>query len=439
MLRRQSSWSVHALAVAITIGAAGCGSVSTPQPQSPDTTEKMRVAVESPKPPAAAAVDDHGHHVWKQTKRFYDQTGYHLAWSDGRKLRPQTAGLVNAIHAATADGLDPADYGVDRLDALRASFDPARAVDADLQFTTAYLLYASDLARGTIDPEEIDPHWHAAPLTLEPVNALQQGLEENRIEESLQRLAPTAAQYKGLKHQLALATNDPEKASRIAMNMERWRWLPDDLGSRYILVNIPAFHMDVVEDGKSVVAMKVVTGKKSSKTPVLADQMTSIVFSPYWNIPADIVEKEILPKNEKDPTYLDRMHIESDGQHYRQRPGAGNSLGLVKFIFPNHFNVYLHDTPSHSLFNHDERDLSHGCVRLERPADLAKYLLQDQPEWTDERIAAAMHAGVERAVTLKKPIPVYLAYFTAWEENGALQIVDDVYGYDQRHRKAVAE
>src|SRR5205085_2894329 len=157
-------------------------------------------------------------------------------------------------------------------------------------------------------------------------------------------------------------------------------------------------------------------GKATDPTPVLADRMTQIVFSPYWNIPPDIVQKETAPAARKNPEYLAKNNIEvvhaggkdanvvdpahvdwdaveSGELRLRQRPGAGNSLGLVKFVFPNHFNVYLHDTPAQSLFNRDERDLSHGCVRLERPTDLAEYVLRDQPEWTREKIDAAMHAG----------------------------------------------
>jgi murein L,D-transpeptidase YcbB/YkuD len=249
-------------------------------------------------------------------------------------------------------------------------------------------------------------------------------------------LGPSSPQYQGLKHQLALAhgRGDAAAVQQIAMNMERWRWLPDDLGGRYVLVNIPAFRLDVIESGRSVLDMKVVTGKKASPTPVLADQMTTVVFSPYWNIPQDIVRKEILPKVEKDPDYLEKNNMEADGEsgRYRQRPGKGNSLGGVKFLFPNHFNVYLHDTPSQSLFERVERDFSHGCVRLDEPDALAQYVLRDQPEWTPEKIAEAMRSGTERAVKLKQPLPIYLVYFTAWEEDGQLKTVPDVYGLDRR-------
>ena len=283
---------------------------------------------------------------------------------------------------------------------------PEQAIDFDLRATGAYLRYAWDLSRGTIDPEDIDPQWHAAARNVDLHNTLASAVGENRIGDSLAKLAPSSPQYLGLKSQLAKARagGDLDAAHQIAMNMERWRWLPDDLGARYLLVNIPAFRLDAIEDGKSVLDMKVVTGKKDSPTPVLVDRMTTVVFSPYWNIPDDIVEKEILPKVAHDASYLEKNNIEvaDESGRYRQRPGPGNSLGQVKFLFPNHYNVYLHDTPAQALFDRVERDFSHGCVRLDRPADLAKYLLRDQPEWTDTKIAEAMEAGDERSVALKQ-------------------------------------
>ena len=312
-----------------------------------------------------------------------------------------------------------------------------------MQCTYAYLSYAWDLAHGTIAPEEVMRGWHAAPRKIDLRKTLTDAVANNQVEQSLAQLAPTAEQYQGLKHQLAgqRAANNAEAVEQIAMNMERWRWLPRELPARYLLVNIPAFQLDAIENGKSVLAMRVVTGKKDNPTPVLTDEMTSVVFSPYWNIPPDIVTKEILPKLETDPAYLERnnMEVDESGERYRQRPGRGNSLGQVKFVFPNHYNVYLHGTPSQKLFDRVERDFSHGCVRLERPLDLAKYVLRDQPEWTEERIVTAMDSGNEQSVKLAQPLPIYLVYFTAWEENGALRIVPDVYGIDRRHDKAAVE
>jgi len=427
------------LLVLAAVATTSCSRAAVPSP--PETSNALRTAVEAKRPAFAAEDGDRGHHVWQEEQRFYRQNGYQLAWSDGKRPRGQMEDLIRAIRAADQDGLEPADYHVDELDASRrAPLTPEQAIEVDLRATYAYLRYGWDLTHGTVDPEDVNPQWHAAPRNVDLHNALGSGLGENRIAQSLQALAPASPQYQGLKHQLAQyrAKGDAEAVEQIAMNMERWRWLPDDLGSRYLLVNIPAYRLDAIENGKSVLEMKVVTGKKTSPTPVLSDRMTTVVFSPYWNIPSDIVQKEILPKAQKDPGYLERNNIEADeqGGRYRQRPGKGNSLGLVKFIFPNHFNVYLHDTPAQALFNRIERDFSHGCVRLDRPVDLAKYVLRDQPEWTDEKIDAAMHAGTERSVALKQPLPIYLVYFTAWEENGALERVPDVYGLDHRHSVA---
>ena len=436
------------------LAVASCGPSKREQAAARDA---LRAAVErKTRPPYVTG--DRDTHVWQETRRFYKQNDYSLVWSDGSRPRAALDSLIKAVGAADQEGLVPADYGIQELTRVRESFDPSRAVDADLRFTYAYMRYASDLAHGTIDPEDIDPQWHAAARDVDLHGALAQALDANRIEDSLRHLAPQAPQYQGLKHQLEkyralppngsshvaatgegkdVALTTAEAIELIAINMDRWRWLPDDPGSRYIIVNIPAFRLDVIEDGRSVLDMKVVTGKKDSPTPVLADRMTTIVFSPYWNIPRDIVEKEIAPKAEKDPTYLERENIEiDDSGRYRQRPGKGNSLGLVKFLFPNHYNVYLHDTPADALFTRVERDFSHGCVRLDQPLALAKYVLGDQPEWTEEKITAAMDSGTEQAVALKRPLPIYLVYFTAWDDRGTLQVRKDVYGYDRRHRAA---
>ena len=432
---------VSSLIFSLILAAAGCSRAPGPEARAA-YQQALRAVLESKAPPPGYAVaDNRGRRVWRDTQRFYEQNGHVLAWSDGKTPRTPMDGLVRAVRAADQDGLEPAEYGADELDRIRQAFDPSHAADTDVRFTYTYLRYASDLTHGTFDPETIDPQWHAAKRDNDLNAALDRGLADNGIEDSLQKLTPPAPQYRGLKHQLTLARSkgaSPETILQIAMNMDRWRWLPDDLGSRYLMVNIPAFRLDAIENGKSVLEMKVVTGKKDSPTPVLADEMTTVVFSPYWNIPSEIVSKEILPKLAADPGYLERNNIELDesGQRYRQRPGKGNSLGLVKFLFPNHFNVYLHDTPAGSLFARIERDFSHGCVRLERPLDLAKYVLRDQPEWTEERIVTAMNRGVEQSVALKQALPIYLAYFTAWEENGVLETRPDVYGLDRRHAKA---
>jgi murein L,D-transpeptidase YcbB/YkuD len=379
--------------------------------------------------PAYVGSDQRSNDAWNNTRAFYDSHGDAFVWSDDEKPNAKHASLTRAIVHASEDGLDPRDYDT-------GTFDPAQAAQSDVHATYAFFQYAADLSHGTIDPETINPQWHTSRRSTDVAAALNDALASGDVAGTLSRLAPRTAQYLGLKHHLADCA-DENCRQIVAMNMDRWRWLPDDLGSRYLVVNIPAFRLDAIEDGRSALRMKVVTGKKDNPTPVLSDDMTTIVFSPYWNIPDDIVKREMLPKLDQDPQYFERNNIEQDANgRYRQLPGKGNSLGGVAFIFPNHFNVYLHDTPSKALFNRIERDFSHGCVRVERPLDLAKYVLHDQPEWTEVRIKAAMARGVEQAVRLKTPLPIYLVYFTAWEENGTLRTVADVYGLDRRQRSA---
>jgi murein L,D-transpeptidase YcbB/YkuD len=241
------------------------------------------------------------------------------------------------------------------------------------------------------------------------------------------------------------------RVRQIEMNMERWRWLPRVLGERYILVNIPEMRLDVRDGGQVPLSMRVVVGKPDTQTPIFNDLMTHVVFAPYWNVPPDIAEKETMPSMLRDPAFLDRMNMEvvdakgnpidpasvdlaNAGEYrFRQRPGTSNALGLVKFMFPNQFDVYLHDTPADSLFARASRSFSHGCVRVEQPEQLAQYVLRDQPAWTPEKIDEAMHAGHEQTVKLKEPIPVYLGYWTARvTPDGILQFRPDVYGIDAR-------
>lgn len=242
-----------------------------------------------------------------------------------------------------------------------------------------------------------------------------------------------------------------QRIERIRLNLERWRWLPRNLGERYILVNIPEARLEVWDHGDVPITMRTIVGKQDTPTPIFNDLMTHVVFSPYWNVPPNIAEGETLPAVLKDPDFLNRQNMEivdASGQpvdpnsidlsdptkyRFRQRPGGENSLGLVKFMFPNQFDVYLHDTPADSLFARASRSFSHGCVRLEQPLALARYVLHDQPEWTEERIDAAMHSGEEQHVKLKNPIPVYLGYWTARvSADGIVQFRKDLYGIDQR-------
>ncbi|HRO69706.1 MAG TPA: L,D-transpeptidase family protein [Chitinophagaceae bacterium] len=227
------------------------------------------------------------------------------------------------------------------------------------------------------------------------------------------------------------------RIQQILINMDRMRWLPQQAKGRMILVNIPAFILHVKDGDKNVFDMDVVVGKGGHDTRIFTGNLNQVVFSPYWNVPESIVEKEILPAIEKDPDYLEKENMEITGEkdgipEIRQLPGEKNALGKVKFLFPNSFNIYFHDTPSKSLFKKDKRAFSHGCIRLSDPEKMAAYLLQDHPGWDAEKIREAMNKGEEKFVKLKEPVPVLITYYTAWVENGELNFREDIYGHDEQ-------
>lgn len=256
--------------------------------------------------------------------------------------------------------------------------------------------------------------------------------------------------------QTIAALNVPvqDRVQQLARNLERWRHLPDDLGQRHVLVNIAGFRLWAVEDDEPVLSMRLIAGKPSTPTPVLNDQISYLVFRPYWNIPESITRKELLPQLVSDPGLLLEQRLEIvDGwgtpasvvdpstidwsnadmdfpYRLRQQPGPHNALGLVKFMFPNDYDVYLHDTPAQRRFENRRRTYSHGCIRVEDPVKLSEFLLSDQPDWTPDAIRMAMSGKDTRTVRLEHPVPVYLTYFTAWLEDGEVQFRADVYHKD---------
>jgi len=254
----------------------------------------------------------------------------------------------------------------------------------------------------------------------------------------------------------ALNISVEERIRQIELNLERWRWLPLDLGQRHIIVNIAGFELDVVENNSSVMKMKVVVGKQFRRTPVFSGKMSYLVLSPYWHIPPSLAVKDKLPLIRKDPDYLsnheikvfqgwgaESLEINTDSVDWskigaknfnyrlRQEPGPINALGRVKFMFPNKFNVYLHDTPSRELFEKTVRSFSSGCIRIEDPIGLAEYLLLDYPEWNRQAMLSAIDKRTEKSIQLKQKMPVHLLYWTAWiDSEGILQFRDDIYGRD---------
>jgi len=255
-------------------------------------------------------------------------------------------------------------------------------------------------------------------------------------------LAATLAQWQA-RHGLAVdsvldaptleALNLPTtyRLGQIAANLERMRWLPRSLGNRYIFVNVPEFKLEAHDSGKTVLEMKVIVGKdyEDKATPVFSDSMETVVFRPYWLVTPDIAAKEIFPKG---PEYLAAENMETyqeGGQtRVRQRPGGKNALGLVKFLFPNDYNIYLHDTPNHELFSKDIRAFSHGCIRVEKPDELASWVLG----WPIDKVQAEEHGQDDHSVRLPRKLPVYIVYFTTYMHDGQLWFGNDLYDRDDK-------
>jgi murein L,D-transpeptidase YcbB/YkuD len=225
-----------------------------------------------------------------------------------------------------------------------------------------------------------------------------------------------------------------ERITELQLTMDRWRWLPHDMGESFLMVNVAGFEMEVVQGGQVVERMDVVVGQQNWKTPIFADTMEYLVVNPYWNVPPSILEDEIVPALDRDPNYLARNDMErtSDGG-VRQRPGPKNALGRFKFMFPNHDNIYLHDTPADHLFARSRRDFSHGCIRLERPRDLAELLMRTATKRSPAELDGLLENFDEQWIKLDQKLPVYILYFTAWvEEDGTVRFHHDVYGRDEQ-------
>jgi len=233
---------------------------------------------------------------------------------------------------------------------------------------------------------------------------------------------------------LSYLNETPESRIRqILVNMERMRWIPAQPEKDFILVNIPQYRLTVFEKGKPSFGMDIVVGTSQNRTVIFTGNLKYVVFAPYWNVPPGILKNEVLPAIQRNPNYLENNHMEWHNNTVRQKPGPWNALGRVKFLFPNSYNIYLHDTPAKSLFDRNKRAFSHGCIRVAEPKKLAEWILRKQSSWTAERMEKAMDGLKEQWVTVSEPIPVFIGYFTAWvDSDGLINFRDDIYGHDKK-------
>jgi len=257
-------------------------------------------------------------------------------------------------------------------------------------------------------------------------------------------------------------------AEKIALNMERWKWLPPRRGDTAVVVNIPGFELSVQEGNKSVLNMQAIVGRRERETPTFAATLRYIIFNPYWRVPKTILREDLIPKLKKDPGYLQKKNIKifsagdaaekhpidpatiawkrwndakAERYIFREEPGPHNPLGYVKFIFPNDYDIYIHDTPSQALFNNDKGTYSSGCIRIRKPMELAYYLLaREEPDITYKRLFARMVSGKNMRITLKHPVSVYVTYQTVQVDGeGRLSFYGDIYGYDEKLREYLSK
>jgi len=478
-------------------------------------------------------------------RRFYENHSFQLAWSAPGHRRE----LVDAIRQVANDGLNPADYHGELLSELtmraRDDLSGEMRADFDLLFSDAFMLVASHLLKGKVDPQTIHAEWSASRQPRDMAVALADALRNNSIAATLDSLRPKHPGYSRLmqaRNRLAPLLGRPwlpiadgpsihpgdrdprlpeirrrlsalgdlpdstvgepgaadpalysmdldtavpgfqarhglepdgiigrktlaavnlmpvERIRRIDASLERWRWLPQSLENDYVLVNIAGFELQLVMNGQETLRRRVIVGRPYRQTPVFSDRIRYLVFNPTWTVPRKLMIEDLLPVIIRDPDYLNREGISvylgwgadrqkidpatvdwsslsRDNFPYQlvQVPGPRNALGRVKFMFPNAYAVYLHDTPARYLFGRQERSFSSGCIRVEQPMALAEKLLADSPDWSPEKIDELLEKQTPVTAMLSTPIPIYIQYWTAWVDGDEqIQFREDIYHRDTR-------
>ncbi|XOV92950.1 MAG: murein L,D-transpeptidase [Bacteroidota bacterium] len=472
--------------------------------------------------------------------QFYFSNLFVSIWNAQRAM-----GLLEAIENCDKEGLNPEDYHFSVLNTLFTKQDKTvlEQAEFELLLTDSFLLLASHMMSGKVDPTLIDSNWKTVRREGDPVELLKLAIGSSDIMGTLYSIRPKYKAYARLMDKLALHLQIAEKGGwekiadgetirigaednrvvairkrlrstgdlksemdeeskiydedvqnaikrfqkrhgleidgnvgkltleslnvpvedrikDIRVNLERCRWLPQDLGDHYIMVNIPAFEMEVIKNGEVKIEMDVAVGKPYRETPVFSSKMIYLVLNPYWTVPPTILANDMIPAQAKNPNYLKNVNIkvlDTRGNVVdpatidwntvsaktfpyilRQDPGPNNALGEVKFIFPNPYNVYMHDTNHRELFVKADRALSSGCIRLSRPRQLEEYLLIENSDWTEEKISEVLKSQQNYTVPLAEPLMVYLQYWTSFiDEQGLHNFRKDVYGRNERVYRAL--
>jgi murein L,D-transpeptidase YcbB/YkuD len=379
---------------------------------------------------------------------------------------------MEEIAKADEYGLRSSDYDLPKSDGFVSNSPTASdwLADAEIRITFAALRYARDARGGRLNPSRLSSNLDFTIALPEPRLVLE-SIATYDPAAYLRSLHPPHPQFEALRQKLielrGRKSNDARTATtRLILNMERWRWLPSDLGSFYVMVNVPEFMLRVMANGDQAFAARVVVGKPETQTPIFSDKMQEVVFNPYWNLPNSIKSSEVLPSTQRrtgwfgrgwdtlvfrrhnlrvaiegrevDPAKIDWSGVDIRTLDIYQPPGPGNVLGRIKFMFPNKHDVYLHDTPMRFVFDNSARAESHGCVRVENPDQLALILLKRDQGWTEAKVAAAINNGHDQHIALKQNIRVHITYFTSRvNDDGSISTFEDLYRHDARMATAL--
>jgi murein L,D-transpeptidase YcbB/YkuD len=340
--------------------------------------------------------------------------------------------LLTLIAGSAAEGLQPAEYGEA---AIRAALENS-GLGLDALADKAALTLAHDYFEGRAGPQNRSD-WHIPRGRIDYGPWLDAVLKAHSVRTSFAGLLPTSPAYRALKAGFAECRAANANCGTIAANLERWRWLPRSFGSRYLWVNIPAYRLDLVENGAIVSSHKIIVGKPGTRTPVFRAAVTGVTINPWWNVPCSIVDESIGKLVREHPAEAARRgfvsSVDAKGKlQVRQKPGPDNALGQIKLEMPNQYGVYIHDTPAKDLFGKDSRAFSHGCIRTEAPADLARAVLGQERSW---EINTLLIIGTSRTLKLAQTMPVYVVYLTAEPDRaqpGRIATYRDIYRQDAR-------
>lgn len=409
--------------------------------------------------------------------RFYEARRSDFLWVTGNGFTASAQAAIAELGQADAWGLDAAAFAV-KSPAPGAS--AAEQAEAEVALSLAILKYARHARGGRTDPVSLSRYFDRKPALLPPEQVIEEAARSADVDIYLRSLHPRHHEFHALRQKylearrapppppapIAQAPKDPKKkaaapaapppsnARRILVNMEQWRWMPEDLGDYYVWVNIPEFMIRVVSNGRVIHAERVIVGKPNTQTPIFSDEMEQVIFHPFWGVPNSIKKNELLPSlargntgilekhhlrvsqrgRDVDPASVDWAKADMRQFHVYQPPGSANVLGVVKFRFPNKHDVYMHDTPTKNLFNAAVRTFSHGCMRVRDPVRLAELLLGEDKGWPASRVAAAVGGTRQDVhVNLTRRFPVHITYFTASvEDDGKLKLHGDIYGHENR-------